>query len=85
MIRNLAYSFKQSNAIFRSILLTAVFFASFVFTAYSQKIVGGQLVINLPTTTFGDTTQALLSLPGDYDSTTAHYPLIVFLHGSGEA
>ncbi|HXS36903.1 MAG TPA: hypothetical protein VN721_09390, partial [Flavipsychrobacter sp.] len=85
MIRNLAYSLKQSNAIFRNILLTTAFFVSFIFTAYSQKIVGGQLVINLPTTVFGDTTKALLSLPGDYDSTTTHYPLIVFLHGSGEA
>ncbi|TDX01918.1 PKD domain-containing protein [Dinghuibacter silviterrae] len=53
--------------------------------ARSQTIVGGQQVITLPSSPWA-TTQALLSLPSDYDSSsTTTYPLILFLHGVGQA
>jgi poly(3-hydroxybutyrate) depolymerase len=54
-------------------------------TVSSQTTVGGQQVITLPSSPWA-TTQALLSLPSDYDSTsTETFPLILWLHGVGQA
>ncbi len=52
---------------------------------FSQTIVGNQKVIKLPTTKSGGYSNALLWLPDDYDTTTKNYPLIIYLHGNGEA
>jgi lysophospholipase L1-like esterase len=52
-------------------------------TAFPQSV---EKVINLPTTSSGNPDRhALLYLPDDYNSGSASYPLMVFLHGSGEA
>jgi hypothetical protein len=52
-----------------------------IITAFSQ---GDQTAITVPITSYS-TAQALLHKPNDYATTTVKYPLIVFLHGSGEA
>lgn len=55
-------------------------------TAFSHFIYGqgDQTIITVPAA--GSTTQkAILHLPDDYQTTAATYPLIVFLHGAGEA
>ena len=50
-------------------------------TAFSQ---GDQTAITVPITSYS-TAQALLHKPDDYATTSVKYPLIIFLHGSGEA
>jgi predicted peptidase len=53
-------------------------------SGWAQTLVGGQLPIKVRTASYGATQNALLSLPDDYNTTTAKYPLIIFLHGYGE-
>ncbi|MGZ8543813.1 MAG: PKD domain-containing protein [Flavisolibacter sp.] len=52
--------------------------------AAAQTTVGRQKVDQYPTSSYGSTTYGLTWLPTDYNSTTQSYPLIIFLHGSGE-
>ena len=51
---------------------------------FSQTIVGNQEVITVNTGGNPSTSQALLYLPDTYTTDTAHYPLIIFLGGTGE-
>lgn len=44
-----------------------------------------ETVINLKTDAAGDTRPTLLHLPTDYATNTGTFPLLVFLHGAGEA
>jgi hypothetical protein len=46
---------------------------------------GDQTIINVPLDSYGHTEKAILHLPDDYGKTTTKYPLLVFLHGIGEA
>lgn len=48
------------------------------------QIVGNQIPTTLQITSYGSTQNALVSLPDDYNETTDKYPLLIFLHGSGE-
>jgi hypothetical protein len=68
-------------------ILLALSLLMFVFSTqiFSQTIVGNQQVISVPSTPSGTPANALLSLPDDYNSGSQTYPLIVFLHGWGEA
>jgi hypothetical protein len=64
---------------FRKILL---FLLSLVYiTTFAQ---GPQTSINVQINA-SQTRPALLYLPNDYNSTTTQYPLLIFLHGAGEA
>ena len=51
---------------------------------HAQTTMGRQNVDQYPTTAWGTLTYGLTYLPSDYNSTTTKYPLIIFLHGSGE-
>ena len=51
---------------------------------FAQTTLGRQNVDQYPTTAWGTLTYGLTYLPSDYSSTTQSYPLIIFLHGSGE-
>src|SRR4051812_4508250 len=54
-------------------------------TASAQTYIGRQLVDQFPTTAWNTLTYGLTFLPTDYaTNTTQTYPLIIFLHGSGE-
>lgn len=55
------------------------------FTVFAQTIIGRQKVDQFPTNPWGGTTYGLTWLPADYNTSTTKYPLIIFLHGSGEA
>lgn len=57
----------------------------FQFTVFSQTIIGRQKVDQFPINQWGNTTYGLTWLPADYSTSSTKYPLIVFLHGSGEA
>src|SRR4051794_33849882 len=58
---------------------------SAVICAHSHgQVMGRQNVDQYPTTAWGTLTYGLTYLPSDYNSTTTSYPLIIFLHGSGE-
>ena len=45
---------------------------------------GDQTKITVSTNSSGGTTGAWLHLPGDYNSTSEKYPLVIFFHGIGE-
>ena len=51
----------------------------------AQTIIGRQIADQFPMNTWGGTTYALTWLPQTYNSTTRDYPLIIFLHGTGES
>src|ERR1700730_16159796 len=64
------------------IRLLIFFFAGLWTQAYAQV----EQSINVPITSSASPTyQSLLYLPDDYASTSTTYPLLVFLHGSGES
>ncbi|WP_407522864.1 PKD domain-containing protein [Lacibacter sp. MH-610] len=67
----------------RRILLFACFWLLF-FESYSQTFIGRQLVDQFPRAQNGNLTYALTWLPANYATTGRSYPLIIFLHGSGE-
>src|SRR5437763_13506878 len=50
----------------------------------AQQTLGRQIVDQYPVTAWGTPTYGLTWLPTDYSSTKEKYPLIIFLHGSGE-
>ena len=63
-------------------LLTSLLFL-FSLTLFSQTV---EKVINLPTTASASPTRpTLIYMPDDYGSTSTHYPLLLFFHGSGES
>lgn len=45
---------------------------------------GDQTIIKVPVDKNGSPVSAILHLPDDYKTTSTRYPLMVFLHGSGE-
>ncbi|MEJ7911906.1 MAG: hypothetical protein WKF70_02040, partial [Chitinophagaceae bacterium] len=51
---------------------------------HAQSTIGRQKVDQYPITAWGTPTYGLTWLPLDYSSDTKKYPLIIFLHGSGE-
>jgi poly(3-hydroxybutyrate) depolymerase len=51
----------------------------------AQSIIGRQKVDQYPISSSGNTTYGLTWLPADYTTTTKRYPLIIFLHGTGES
>ncbi len=65
----------------RLFLLFSLFLISLISVAQ-----GNQTTITVPTNSSGTQTfPALLFKPDDYATTTGNYPLIIFLHGAGEA
>src|SRR5436305_8325075 len=66
------------------VLLFMVLCAAMNLKSFSQSTVGRQNVDQYPTQAWGVPTYGLTWLPTDYNSTTTKYPLIIFLHGSGE-
>jgi predicted esterase len=67
------------------LLFIAFLYAINCANGYGQTTVANQQIIPVPITSTGTTENALLSLPNDYSSTTTSYPLLIFLHGVGEA
>jgi poly(3-hydroxybutyrate) depolymerase len=63
-----------------------LFFLCFILSAqiFSQTLVGRQQVITVNTGGSPATAQSLLWLPDTYSTDTSHYPLIIFLGGTGE-
>ena len=68
----------------RMLTILVVCTASFTTKLSAQTTIGRQIVDQYPTTAWGTPTYGLTWLPSDYSSTTTKYPLIIFLHGSGE-
>ena len=68
--------------IYRQRASTTILSFIIIIAAFSQ---GDQTAITVPITSWGNVAPALLHKPDDYATTTVKYPLIIFLHGSGEA
>jgi predicted esterase len=68
----------------KRVLLLMVLCAAVSMQCLSQSTIGRQKVDQYPVTAWNTLTYGLTWLPSDYDSTTTKYPLIIFLHGSGE-
>jgi hypothetical protein len=68
----------------RLLLVVALLSSAFP-SLYAQSTVGRQNVDQFPISSSGNTEYGLTWLPTDYSSTTTTYPLIVFLHGAGQA
>lgn len=64
----------------KKLLLILLFLPIFVSAQFGGNLQAYQVKI----ASYGATQNALLSLPDDYTSTSQTYPLIIFLHGSGE-
>lgn len=67
----------------RPILLFTIFLCALT-AARAQTMMGRQIVDQFPKSASGTPTYGLTWLPENYDNTTRRYPLIIFLHGSGE-
>ena len=67
----------------RVVLLMVVLSAIFQ-QLQAQSTIGRQKVDQFPVNATGTLTYGLTWLPADYNTTTTRYPLIIFLHGSGE-
>jgi len=65
-------------------LLFVLTIASLSWGLNAQSLVGNQLSTTVQITSYGAIQNALVSLPDDYNNTTGKYPLLIFLHGSGE-
>jgi Carbohydrate binding module (family 6)/Secretion system C-terminal sorting domain len=63
----------------------SILFFFICITGNSQTLIGRQKVDQFQTTSWGTLTYGLTWLPTDYNTTTTKYPLIIFLHGTGEA
>jgi poly(3-hydroxybutyrate) depolymerase len=63
----------------RKLLFLSTIFYSYFYQAQVET------TISVTNDQFGDSYQALLYTPNDYNSTSTKYPLIVFLHGAGES
>ena len=68
----------------KNTILTVSVLLFLLVQAAAQTTVGRQKVDQYPTTAYGTKTYGLTWLPTDYNTTTQTYPLIIFLHGSGE-
>src|SRR5438445_4186397 len=75
---------KPSNFTLQRIVFTIALLIHFSLSAYNQTYVGRQLVDSFPRQ-WGAKTYALTWLPTDYSATSTRYPLIIFMHGAGEA
>ena len=66
---------------------TLLVFLIFIYWSSSnaQQTAGNHLVIQTPINATGTTVNALLKLPNDYNTTPGSYPILVFLHGTGES
>ena len=69
----------------RSVLPLMVVFAAISIQLHAQTVIGRQKVDQFPVNAAGSLTYGLTWLPGDYATSTNRYPLIIFLHGMGEA
>src|SRR4051812_42748103 len=71
----------KAKRAFLLLVLCAVYCAP----SLAQTVIGRQNVDQYPTTASGALTYGLTWLPTDYATNTSQkYPLIIFLHGSGE-
>jgi Bacterial Ig domain len=82
-LQYLRIQFLKTNTPMRRSLLSVVFVLSF-FELFSQTFIGRQIVDQFPRAQSGPLTYALTWLPANYAATSRTYPLIIFLHGSGE-
>lgn len=65
-------------------ITTIAFLVIMAINSTAQILVGNQLPIKVKVASYGATQNALLSLPQGYDTSSEKYPLIIFLHGSGQ-
>lgn len=68
----------------KSILLVC-FLCLTAFGCFQQPLIGNQSIISVPINNKGNLTKALLYLPKNYSSNSRRYPLIIYLHGIGQA
>jgi len=73
---------KTLSAGAKVLIITLLTSQSFVVSA--QGTLGRQKIDQYPITAWGTPTYGLTWLPTDYSNTNTKYPLIIFLHGSGE-
>ncbi|HYJ65426.1 MAG TPA: alpha/beta hydrolase-fold protein, partial [Parafilimonas sp.] len=84
MILFSGYKLRTPAFIKKSILLVILCLTVCAYSCFQQNIIGNQNIITVPINTSA-VTNALLYLPENYEQGAKHYPLIIYLHGVGEA
>lgn len=69
----------------KTILLIALCLSVCAHNCFQQSVTGNQNIISVPVNATGSSTKALIYIPKGYARSTKRYPLIIFLHGIGQA
>ena len=67
------------------LLFLILLFSICMYSCSQEPAIGHQNIISVPLTSKGDLTKALIYLPEDYNKTSKRFPLIIYLHGIGQA
>ncbi len=78
------YKLYTTAFIKKSILLVIVCLTACAYSCFQQTLIGNQNIITAPINATAET-NALLYLPENYERSAKHYPLIIYLHGIGQA